>query len=117
MNADILTIYHLTLEPADAAAFAELATEIVELSRREDDTLVYRWFISPDRTRAQIIEGYRMQGLVPHVEQTFAPFAERFLAIAGIEKLFVYGEPSDAVRAKLNGFGASYMSEIVGFTR
>ena len=52
-----------------------------------------------------------------HVEQTFAPFAERFLQLARIERLFVYGETTPAIRATLDGFGAEYFTSFAGFSR
>lgn len=64
-----------------------------------------------------IIERYRTKGLLPHVEQTFAPFAERFLKLATIKKLFVYGDTTPEIRAKLDGFGAEYLTPFAGFSR
>lgn len=64
-----------------------------------------------------IVERYRAPGVLPHVEQTFAPFAERFLQLARIEKLFVYGETTPAIRATLDGFGAEYFTSFAGFSR
>lgn len=40
----------------------------------------------------RIAERYRTWGLLPHVEQTFMPFAERFLPLATIDRLFAYGQ-------------------------
>ncbi|MCL9981513.1 MAG: hypothetical protein NBV60_00005 [Erythrobacter sp.] len=58
-----------------------------------------------------------MSGLLPHVEQTFSPYAERFLSLATIDQLFVYGNPTPEIREKLDSFGATYLAPFVGFTR
>jgi quinol monooxygenase YgiN len=117
MRGEIYTIYHLTIDPAKFDAFKALAAKIVEGSRGEPDTLAYEWLVSEDRTTAHIMERYRMAGLLPHVEQTFAPHAEEFLSLATIDKLYVYGDPTPEIRAKLDSFGATYLSPFDGFTR
>lgn len=93
MQGELYTIYHLTIDPSDYEAFKSLATKIVEGSRQEPDTLTYEWLVSSDQTKAHILERYRMPGLLPHVEQTFAPHAEKFLSLAKIDHLYVYGDP------------------------
>ena len=93
-----------------------VAAKIVEKSRHEADILTYEWLVNADHTEAHILERYRMPGLLPHVEQTFAPLAEEFLSVAKIDKRYVYGDPTD-IRAKLDSFGAIYLSPFDGFTR
>jgi quinol monooxygenase YgiN len=117
MQDQIYSIYHLSIDPADFDAFKALVEPIVEASAKEDDTTIYEYVVSADRTVVHIVERYRMQGVLPHVEQTFAPFAERFLALAKIDKLYVYGEPTAEIRAKLDGFGADYLTPFAGFSR
>lgn len=117
MQDEIYTIYHLTIDPTKFDAFAALAAKIVEGSRDEADTLTYQWLISADRRVAHILERYRMAGLLPHVEQTFAPHAAEFMALAKIDALYVYGDPTPEIRAKLDTFGATYLSAFDGFTR
>ena len=117
MENEIYSIFHMSIEPAAFETFKALVDEIVERTRREADTLTYQYVVSDDRRSAHIIEHYRMPGVLPHIEQTFAPYAERFLALAKIEKLFVYGNPTPDIRAKLDGFGAVYLSPFSGFRR
>jgi quinol monooxygenase YgiN len=117
MQDQIYTIYHLTINPNEFDAFEVLAIKLVEVSRKETDTLTYEWLANADRTKAHIVERYRMPGLLPHVEQTFAPYAEEFLSLAEIDSLYVYGDPTPEIRAKLDTFGAIYLSPVTGFTR
>jgi len=117
MHDELYTIYHLTIDAADFDAFEALAKKIVTTSREEPDTLTYQWLVNADRTQAHILERYRMPGLLPHVEQTFAPHAEKFLSLARIDRLYVYGDPTPEIRAKLDTFGAIYLSPFAGFTR
>ena len=117
MQGELITVYHLSLDPSRFEAFKTLADRIVAATSAEPDTLTYEYLVSEDRTAAHIIERYRMAGVLPHVEQTFSPFADEFLSLVTIEKLFVYGEPTSEIRAKLNGFGAVYLAPFAGFSR
>ncbi|KGB22148.1 hypothetical protein AtDm6_2550 [Acetobacter tropicalis] len=73
--------------------------------------------VNADKSVVHIVEKYRTQGLLPHVQQTFTPFAERFLDFAKVEKLFVYGDTTPDIRATLDGFGAQYLTPFAGFSR
>jgi quinol monooxygenase YgiN len=117
MKDEIYSIYHLSIDPMNFAAFEELIQPIVEATSEEPDTTIYQYVVNADRTVVHIVERYRTQGLLPHVEQTFTPFAKRFLELATIEKLYVYGETTPEIRAKLDGFGAQYLTPFAGFSR
>lgn len=117
MQDEIYSIYHLSLNPANFAPFQALVAKIVAATDKEADTLTYEYVVNADHTAVHIIERYRMSGVLPHVEQTFAPYAEEFLSLVTIDALFVYGDPTPEIRAKLDGFGATYLAPFDGFTR
>ncbi|MDB5931231.1 MAG: hypothetical protein JWR60_2938 [Polaromonas sp.] len=117
MQNEIYSIYHLSIVPSDFGAFKELVQPIVAATSQEPDTTIYEYVVNADHTAVHIVERYRTSGLLPHVEQTFTPFAERFLKLAKIEKLFVYGDTTPEIRAKLDGFGAIYLTSFAGFSR
>jgi hypothetical protein len=117
MNNEIYSIYHLSIAPSNFEAFKELIQPIITATQEELDTTIYEYVVNADRTAVHIVERYRTQGLLPHVEQTFMPFAERFLKLVKVEKLFVYGDTTPAIRAKLDRFGAVYLTPFAGFSR
>lgn len=117
MNGELYSIYHMSIEPSNFPAFEALVAKIVEATRLEADTLTYEYVVNADKTAIHIIERYRIQGVLPHVEQTFSPFAETFLSLVTIENVFVYGDPTPEIRAKLDAFGATYFASMNGFTR
>jgi quinol monooxygenase YgiN len=117
MKNEIYSVYHLSIVPSDFDAFEELIQPIVATTREEPDTTIYEYVVNADRTVVHIVERYRTRGLLPHVEQTFTPFAQRFLELAKIDRLFVYGDTTPEIRAKLDGFGAEYLTPLVGFSR
>jgi quinol monooxygenase YgiN len=117
MQDEIYSIYHLTIKPTNYDAFKALVEQIVEATSKEADTTTYEYVVNAERTAIHIVEKYRTKGLLPHVEQTFSPFAERFLDLVTIDALYVYGETTPEIRAKLDGFGAQYLTPFAGFSR
>jgi len=117
MQDEIYSVYHLTIKPTDYDAFRTLVEQIVEATSKEADTTTYEYVVNAERTAIHIVEKYRTKGLLPHVEKTFSPFAERFLALVTIDALYVYGETTPEIRAKLDGFGAQYLTPFAGFSR
>ncbi|CAN5174691.1 hypothetical protein BH09PSE3_BH09PSE3_28330 [soil metagenome] len=117
MQDEIYSIYHLSIKPTDFDTFKALIERIVEATSKEDDTTIYEYVVNAGHTVVHIVERYRTKGLLPHVEQTFTPFAERFLELATIDKLYVYGDTTPEIRAKLDGFGAEYLLPLAGFAR
>lgn len=117
MQKEIYSIYHLSIKPADFAAFEQFIEPIISATREEADTSIYEYVANDAHTVVHIVERYKSEGLLPHVVETFEPYAEQFLKLANIEKLYVYGETTPAIRAKLDGFGAEYLRPLAGFAR
>jgi quinol monooxygenase YgiN len=117
MSAQISSLFTLALEPKNFPAFKALVTEIVAATEQEPGTLIYEYSVNPDRTVAHILERYRAEAVVSHVDLTFAPFAERFLSLVQITGLTVYGNPDAEIRRRLDPFGAVYMEGFGGFNR
>jgi quinol monooxygenase YgiN len=117
MQDELYTVYHMSIEPSKFPTFKALVEQIVKATSAEDDTLTYQYLVNADHTAVHIMERYRMRGVLPHVEQTFSPFAETFLSLVKIESLYVYGQPTAEIRAKLDEFGAVYLTPFDGFSR
>jgi len=116
MKDEIYSLYHLSIDPTNFDAFKALVEQIVEATSKEPDTTTYEYVVNADKTVVHIVERYRTQGLLPHVNETFTPYAKRFLDLATIDKLYVYGETTPEIRAKLDGFGAEYLTPFAGFS-
>ncbi|NSZ87435.1 hypothetical protein NIBR502774_14480 (plasmid) [Rhizobium sp. NIBRBAC000502774] len=114
---DITCVYFLSLEAANVDDFKKLIVDIVAAAKHEAGTLIYEYSASEDQRQFHIVERYRAEAVLPHVELTFAPFAERFLELAKIEHLYVYGVVPRDIRDKLDGFNAVYMSPVAGFSK
>jgi hypothetical protein len=117
MKNGTYSIYHLSIDPSNYGPFKEFIEPLIEATRAEVDTTIYEYFVNAERTVVHIVERYRTPGLLPHVEQTFMPFAARFLELVKIDRLYVYGDTTPAIRSKLDGFGAVYLPSLAGFSR
>ena len=117
MSAYVSNLFTLAIEPKNFPAFEALVSEIVAATQKEPGTLIYEYSVNADRTVAHILERYRAGSVVTHVDNTFAPFAERFLNLARITGLVVYGNPDTEVRKRLDPFNAVYMESFGGFSR
>jgi hypothetical protein len=113
----ITNVFHMTVEPEALEEFKGLIAQIIALSNKEPETLIYEYSLGEDGRSVHIVERYLTDGVLPHVENTFGPFAERFLKLATIHALYVYGEPPADLRAKLQSFGAVFMAPLAGFAR
>lgn len=117
MTDHVSCLFTLALEPQKFPAFKALVQEIVTATQKEPGTLIYEYSVNADSTEAHILERYQAGAAVSHVDITFAPFAERFLSLARITRLVVYGQPDAEVRRRLDAFGAVYMEGFGGFCR
>ena len=113
----ITNVFHMTVEPRNLAEFKELIEPIIAASNKEPGTLIYEYSLGEDGRTVHIVERYMTDAVLSHVENTFGPYAERFLKLASIEKLYVYGEPPADLRAKLETFGAVFLAPLAGFAR
>ena len=96
----------------------DLMAEMVESTRSEAGTLGYECFLSGDGTACHFLERFAdSDAAMLHLGNFGAKFTERFLQCFEPTALYVYGEPSDEVRAALDGFGATYLGTFGGFSR
>lgn len=117
MKDEVISVFTLSLDPANFPEFKQLVSRIVAATSAEPGTLMYQYSVNDDYTIAHIIERYREDAVVTHIDDTFAPFAEKFLELVKIIGLVVYGSPDEETRKRLDAFGAVYMHSFDGFTR
>ena len=95
-----------------------LMQEMIAGTSDEPGALTYEWFMDPDGTTLHICEGYKdSDATMAHLGNFGSKYAERFMAYLQPTAFYVYGEPSDAVRGVLDGFGAQYLGNAGGFRR
>jgi hypothetical protein len=117
MHPYISCLFQLSIKPEEFSAFKALIAQIVEATKQEPGTVVYEYSVNEGNNTAHILERYKVEGVVSHVDNTFAPFGARFLEMATVKGLFVYGTPDAEIRKRLDPFGAVYMTPFDGFSR
>ncbi|MBU4115495.1 MAG: hypothetical protein KKD09_19875 [Gammaproteobacteria bacterium] len=114
----ITCVFHLAVEPDHLGELRTLINEIVEDVRQETSTLVYGYSANATHeSEVHIVELYQTDAVLPHINETFSPYTERFLGLAQIKKLYAYGETTADIRNKLDDFGAVYLAPLVGISK
>ncbi len=81
-------------------------------------TLEYEWYLDPGTMDCHLFERYAdSAACLRHLEVWEEKFAARAHKLLTPKLMFVYGNPDDAVRAKLAGAKPVYCSELVGYRR
>ena len=117
MHPHISCLFSLAVKPEEFPEFKALIANIVAATSTEPDTLVYEYSVNQDNSTVHILERYKADAVVSHVDTTFAPFGKRFLELCSITSLVVYGTPDAQIRKRLDPFGAVYMTPFDGFSR
>lgn len=113
----ISCLFTLSVKPEELTEFKALIAKIVEATQKEPGTLIYEYSVNEEQNTVHILERYKADAVVSHVDTTFAPYGERFLELCTITSLVVYGRPDSEIRKRLDPFGAVYMTPFDGFSR
>lgn len=102
----------------DREALDSVMADLVSgVEANEEGTTHYEWNISEDGTTMITHERFAdTDAALAHLGG-FGPFAERFMAALTVNKMTVYGTPSDELKEAIAGFSPTFMSEIGGFAR
>ena len=101
-------IVSFTIKDGQFEAFDAVAREMTALTQMEPGTLVYDWYLSPDRAQCRLYESYVdasavLAHMTGRVVQELVPKLLGFSAISGFE---VYGDPGPVAGQMLTGAGA-----------
>jgi quinol monooxygenase YgiN len=118
MREELNWVCVFNIDPSRFEEFKALVRPIVEATKLEKGCLSYEYNISDDRSAVHIAERFRSsRAAVDHVQNTFGPFAARFMELASLVSFTVYGEPDEEGRKVLDGFNAVYLSNFDGFRK
>jgi len=119
MNENVYWVLELAVQPGRLNEFRSLMQEMVEAARtQEPGTLNYEWNISGDGTACHIYVRYRDPAAVmAHMAVFGARFTDRFVALAKITRMVVYGAPGAEVKQALAPYGPVYLAPFGGFKR
>lgn len=108
----------LAVRDGQLEAFKSLMEEMVTATRSEPGAEAYEWFFSEDGTICHLYERYSdNDGVMTHLGNFGANFADRFMGCVEPTGFFIYGNPSDEARGVLSSFGAVFLEQLGGFAR
>jgi quinol monooxygenase YgiN len=118
MSQTVSWVLQVAVRDGRLEDFRTLMGEMVESTLAEEGSQAYEWFISENGASCHLYERYAdSDATMIHLGSFGSKFAERFLACVEPTAFFVYGDPSEEVRAVLDGFGATYFGWFGGFAR
>ena len=118
MREHVSWVIELAVKPGKLGSFKELMEEMVAGTSGEPETRNYEWYISGDEGTVHIFEKYAdSEAMVAHVNGFMQKWAGRFMECVDPTRFTVYGDPSEAARELLAGFGPTYLAPWGGFAR
>lgn len=118
MNNEVSWQVELVVKPGKLDEFRTLTHEMVEYTKSEQGVLVYERFISEDGKTVYVYERYtNAASAVAHLQTFREKYGQRFVDMVERKQFTVFGKPSDALRAILDEFGATYLNPVDGFSR
>ena len=118
MDENVCWVLELAVEPGRREDFSALMRDMVAAAGCERGTLNYEWSISSDGTVCHVYVRYLDSAAVmTHMRGFGDRFSSRFLALAKITRMTVYGAPSAEVMHALAPYGATYLAPYGGFRR
>ena len=101
------------------AEFEATVKQMAAVSEQEPGTLGYHFFLSSDRKRCRLVEGYTDQAAItahfngPAVQQ----FVPQMIQVSTPVRMEIYGYPGMHVTALAAAFGAEVFTAWEGFDR
>lgn len=96
-----------------------LMDEMVTTTRSEEPGAThYEWSLDDKGSRLHLYERFAdSDAVLKHLATFNAKFAERFMASLNPVRMTVYGNPNEEAAKTLEGMGATFVSQIGGFSR
>jgi quinol monooxygenase YgiN len=110
MSDQISWRVELAVKPGQLDRFQDLTREMVAATRQERGVLSYERFIADDPAVIHVYERYAdSAAALAHLKHFRETFAERYSQLVDRTTFTVYGNPTDALKQVLDGFGAVYL--------
>ncbi len=118
MSDEVSWQVELELKPGHHEPFRALTEEMVDATRGEAGALIYERFISEDGKTIWVYERYAdSAAAVAHLRAFAEQFGDRFTSMVTRKRFTVFGSQSDELRSVLDGFDATYLARLAGFSR
>ena len=117
MSDTISWILEVAIHPGKLDDFRSVAADLIAATRNESGTLAYEYHLSKDAAVCHIYERYQdAEAVLTHLK-SFGAFARRFMESCHPTLFYVYGTPTEELKAALADLNPIYFSLLGGFTR
>src|SRR5437867_1133013 len=104
MGREVSWVVELELKDGRADQFRALSEEMVGVAQREPGTIVYERYANVSVAAA-------------HLRTFHEQFGDLFATLVTRKRFAVFGPANDEVKELLDGFGATYLTHLAGFSR
>lgn len=102
----------------DLDAFKVIKAKLIESTEKEEGTLQYEWYITPNQTEFMVVERYRdLTAAEIHNASFGDKFAGEFLAACEINGISYAGELSESLETAFKQMGATFYQVDGGLNR
>jgi len=109
-------VYWVVTLDVDMDKFKPVVERLVADTQKEPGTIMYVYTVGPDNKRVDIIERYKdSAAALSHLQKTFGPYQQDFMAAAKLVGFVIYGAPNDELRNALADFQPTYRQAFAGF--
>ena len=110
MSDQISWWVELAVKPGQLENFRALTAEMIEFTRREPGVLSYQRFVGETGKLIHVWERYTgSAAAAAHLVNFVDRFGDRFSTMVDRRRFLVFGQPSNALKQMLDGFGAVYL--------
>lgn len=86
--------------------------------KNESGTVNFEWSVNSDFSQLHLHERYEESTTaIAHIQKFGDIYAQKFLALASIKSVTVYGNPSNKLLETLSGMSPNIFTPFAGFTR
>ncbi len=120
MSENIHIRAYFIIEKENVERFKKLIREMSEVvETNEPDTLEYRFYLNEDGTKCIVHETYvDSEAVLSHNDGTASKtILPRIFSIAKLNRLDVYGNPSNELKKLLTSFNSQIFNLYTGFSR
>ena len=111
-------LFEFTINDGGLDTFKELAAGYAaSVEANEPNTTTYQWYLAADGSKCLLHEEFTDSGALMQHLANVGPSLPDLLAVAPVTRVEVFGIPSDEAREALDGFGATYLQHLAGFSR
>lgn len=117
MSEPLILIYETTVHEGQFEAFMEVSKKLVADTQKEKGAQVYEWYVSEDKRLVHVVERYASSEAILEHLGTFTRHVDEMMKVSTPVRLQICGNPTQELKAALEGQGVLYLTPFGGFRK